>query len=72
MKFSNDIRMNFGLDKCIILNILKGKLTPSQDTTFSSKETIKALDIRDQYKYLGMLKSSEVNRKEVRKKYQDE
>ena len=39
--------MNFGLDKCNILNILKGKLIPSEDITLSSKETIKALDIRD-------------------------
>ena len=39
--------MNFGLDRCNILNILRGQLTPSEDITLSSEETIKALDIRD-------------------------
>lgn len=48
LKFSNYIRMNFGLDKCNILDILKRKSTPSEDITFSIEETIKALDIRDQ------------------------
>ena len=72
LKFSNYIRMNFGLDKCNILDILKRKSTPSEDITFSIEETIKALDIRDQWKCLGMLQSSEVNRKEMCKKYRDE
>ena len=40
--------MNFALDKCNILNILKLKLTPSDDITLSNEETIKALDARDQ------------------------
>ena len=47
LKFIDDMRMDFGLDKCNILNMLKGKLIPSEDITLSSKETIKALDIRD-------------------------
>ena len=40
-KFSNDIRINFGLDKCIIFNILKGKLTPSEDIDFPAKKLSK-------------------------------
>ena len=51
--FSNDIKMSFGLDKCKILNITKGILAPSEDVTLVSDETIQALDIREQYKYLG-------------------
>ena len=71
-KFSDDIKMNFGLDKCNILNIQKGKLIPTDDIILSSEETIKALDIKDHYKYLGMLQSNEVNKKTMRNKYRDE
>lgn len=70
LKFSNNIIMNFGLDECKTI-ILKGKLTLSEDITLSNEDTIKVLDIWDQYKYLGMFKSIEKDRKEVRKKYQE-
>ena len=49
-KFSNDRRMNFGLDKCNIVKMLKEKLTPPENITLSIEETIKALDMRDQDK----------------------
>ena len=45
--------------------MLKGKLTPSEDITISSEETIKDFDIRDQFKYLAMFQSNEVGRKEI-------
>ena len=71
-KFSSDIKMNFGLEKCSILNIQKGKLIPTDDIVLSSEETIKALDIKEHYKYLGMLQSNEVSKKTMRNKYREE
>ena len=70
--FSNDIKMSFGLDKCNILNITKGTLTPSENITLASEETIRALDLREQYKYLGMLQSNETNKKRMKEKYREE
>lgn len=63
--------MNFGLDKCNILNILKGKLIPSEDITLSREEAVKTPDIRDEYKYYGVFESTAVDRTEMRKKYRD-
>ena len=70
--FSNDIKMSFGLDKCNILNITKGTLTPSENITLASEETIRALDLREQYKYLGMLQSNEINKKRMKENYREE
>ena len=70
-KFCNHIRMNFGLDKCTILNILKRKLIPSEDITLSREEAVKTPDIRDEYKYYGVFESTAVDRTETRKKYRD-
>ena len=55
--------MKFGLDKCNIMNIKKGKLIQSNDIDLNTQEIIKALDIRDQYKYLGMLQSNEIKKR---------
>ena len=70
--FSNDIKMKFGLDKCNTLTIKKGKLVKSNDITLKNEETIKGLDIRELYKYLGMLQSNEINKKEMKTKFQKE
>ena len=70
--FSDDICMKFGLDKCNVLNIRKGKLTQMNDITLLSGETIKALDLRDQYKYLGMLQSNEIDKKNIKDKFRTE
>ena len=70
--FSNDIKMSFGLDKCNILNITKGTPTLSENITLASEETIRALDLREQYKYLGMLQSNEINKKRMKEKYREE
>ena len=60
------------LDKCKILNITKGILAPSEDVTLVSDEKIQALDIREQYKYLGMVQSNEINKKKMKQKYREE
>ena len=62
--FSNDINMKFGLDKCNTLSIRKGKLIESNNISLNNEETIKALDIREQYKYLAMLQSNKIDKKE--------
>ena len=70
--FSRDIQMNFGLDKCNVMTIKRGKLVQGHDFILANDETIKALDIREQYKYLGMMQSDEIKKKDMRKKFRDE
>jgi len=70
--FSKDIQMSFGLDKCNIMKIKKGKLAKGNDIVLANNETIKALEIQDQYKYLGILQSNELKKKGTKKKFRDE
>ena len=70
--FSRDICMSFGLDKCNTMTIKRGKLVKGHDITLLTAETIKALDLRDQYKYLGMLQSNEIDKKGMRSKFRTE
>ncbi|XP_045492418.1 uncharacterized protein LOC123691877 [Colias croceus] len=51
-RFSKDIKMEFGLDKCKTLHIIKGKVRPG-DYEIENGETIAAIEPTDLYKYLG-------------------
>lgn len=51
-KFSNDINMQFGLDKCKTVHIIKGKIRPG-NYEVNDTDVITAMDSNDLYKYLG-------------------
>lgn len=51
-KFSKDINMEFGLDKCKIIHIIKGKIRPG-DLAIEEIGTISAMEPNEFYKYLG-------------------
>lgn len=51
-KFSKDINMEFGLDKCKTLHIIRGQVQPGNYAVDDSA-TITALEPNDFYKYLG-------------------
>jgi len=53
-QYSNDIRMDFGLDKCAKATFIKGKLISSNNIKLDKDVTIKDLDQDDFYKYLGV------------------
>jgi hypothetical protein len=56
--FSNDINMEFGLDKCAILNVKRGKIETTENLTLNLSEIgIPALKLDETYKYLGVLQS---------------
>ena len=52
--FNNDISMEFGLDKCALLAIIKGKVTETQGMNLPNNN-IKRLNLDETYKYLGIL-----------------
>ena len=63
-KFSDDINMDFGLEKCSKTTFIKGKLTNWQNVQLDINTTIKDLEPGEAYKYLGMDKMKEKIRKE--------
>lgn len=52
--FSNDIQMEFGLDKCAIAVFRSGKLVKSENIQLNEKTTIRDLNQDEVYKYLGV------------------
>ena len=72
-QFSNDICMEFGLDKCAKATFIRGKLKRSTPITLDIDTTIKQLDPEDSYKYLGVNESDGIDhakmKERIRKEY---
>ena len=58
--FSQDIRLQFAIDKCAMLVMKKGKIVKSDDIQFPNDKVIKSLEEGESYKYLGVLEVDEV------------
>ena len=65
--FSNDVSMEFGLDKCATLAIIKGKVTKTQGMNLPNNN-IEGLNLDETYKYLGILQADDIKHKQVKKK----
>lgn len=64
--FSNDIKMEFGLEKCKTQTIIKGK----HITNRIERETLPPIDPMDEqemYKYLGVLQKKDIDHKTMKK-----
>ena len=72
-KFSSDIGVAFGIDKCAVLTLKKGKTMQSDGITMPNRDVMKELEKKDSYKYIGILQVIEIKYKEmngnVRKEY---
>lgn len=71
-RFSNDIKMEFGLDKCAKATFLKGKHIKSENVEIDFETTIKALDQQETYKYLGIEEHDGVQQKIMKQKLNKE
>ena len=61
--FSSDIGMEFGVDKCAVFTIKKGKLAQSHGISLPDGEVMKGINDGDSYKYLGILEADKINLK---------
>ena len=52
-KFSDNIGMSFGFDKCKKLTIQRGKIVQMEIIQLDNGEELKSLELNQQYKYLG-------------------
>ena len=55
--FSEDIGMEFGIEKCAILVIKKGKVVNSVGIELPDDQVVKSLQEGESYKYLGILEA---------------
>ena len=70
--FSEDIGMHFGIDKCAMLVMKKGKIGKSDGIEIPSDKVIKSLEEGETYKYLGVLEADEVMANEMKDKLKKE
>ncbi|RVE44451.1 hypothetical protein evm_010855 [Chilo suppressalis] len=49
--------MEFGVDKCAVMHVKRGKVVNSTNLQFSETITLKSLSVTETYKYLGMSQS---------------
>ena len=69
--FSDDIGMEFGLDKCGILVLKRGKVIRSDGVELPNGENMKEIDLEG-YKYLGVLQYDEIQNKTMKEKVKRE
>ena len=63
--FSEDIGMKFGIEKCAMLVMEKGKIVKSVGIELPDGKVIKSLQKGESYKYLGILEADKVLEDEV-------
>ena len=65
--FSNDISMEFGLDKCATLTIQRGSGVQTEGINLPNNN-IRGLSMEESYKYLGILQADDIKHVQVKKK----
>ena len=71
--FSNDIGMTFGLDKCALVVLERGRIDESaSNLDMPEGGEIVALDKSSEYKYLGILEGAEVHHTKMKEKITQE
>ena len=66
--FSEDIGMQFGIDKCAMLVMKKGKIVKSDGIQLPNGKVVISLEEGESYKYLGVLEADEVMVNEMKDK----
>ena len=69
--FSTDIKMEFGLKKCGVLVLKRGKVKQMNGLVLPSGDVMKQIDEKG-YKYLGMLEIDKVMEEEMKSRTRDE
>ena len=72
-KFSDDIGMQVGVDKCVKVTFIKGKIAKTENITLIVSTTIRELDQEGTYKYLSFQEAEGIsnfaNEEKVRKEF---
>ena len=66
--FSKDIGMSFGIEKCKVLNVVRGKYAKLGGVQLPNGDFIEEMDEGDVYKYLGVVESTMIKHAEMKQK----
>ena len=61
--YSQDIGMEFGIEKCTMLTIWSGKRQMTEGIELLNQEKIRMLRERETYKYLGILEEDSIKQR---------
>ena len=64
--------MEFGVEKCSVMTIKKGKMTNSDGIALPNRTTMKGLKEGDSYKYLGVIQANGMKQHEMKEKIKTE
>ena len=67
-QFSDDIQMEFALDKCAKATFFHGKLLKAKNITLDTITIIKSLEPKENYKYLGVTEGDVIQHSSMREK----
>ena len=70
--FSLDIGMEFGIDKCGILVMKRGRYKKNERIKLRNDLEIKEINVDNGYKYLGILEADGIKEKEMKEKIRKE
>ena len=70
--FSNDIGIEFGVEKCAVLTIKKGKMANSDGIALPNKTTTKGLKEGDSFKYLRVIQADVMKHHEMKENVKTE
>ena len=70
--FSQDIGMEFGIEKCSLLDMKTGKQHLTDGIELPNQDKIRTLTENETYKYLGILKADTIKQVEMKNKIQKE
>ena len=68
---SNDIRMEFGIQKCGVLLLKRGKVVSSKGVEMPDGEIIKEV-VKNEYQYLGILEYNKIKESKMKENFQKE
>ena len=70
--FSDDIKMEFGLDKCAKATFKRGRLTKTTDLELDVDTVIEELEQESTYKYLGVSEGDGIQHSAMKEKIRKE
>ena len=70
--YSQDIGMEFGIEKCVLLAMKSGKRHRTDGIELPNQDKIRTLATNEMYKYLGILEVDTIKKEEMKDKIQKE